>query len=54
MTRFSLALMLQSNRGHPADAQHPVGSTVHNVEMKPRKGSQLARSAGTFVCDRCS
>lgn len=25
----------------------PVGSTVHNVEMKPGKGGQLARSAGT-------
>ena len=27
----------------------PVGSTVHNVEMKPGKGGQLARSAGTYV-----
>jgi large subunit ribosomal protein L2 len=27
----------------------PVGSTVHAVEMKPGKGAQLARSAGTFV-----
>ncbi len=27
----------------------PVGSTVHNVEMKPCKGGQLARSAGTFT-----
>lgn len=25
----------------------PLGSTVHNVEMKPGKGGQLARSAGT-------
>ncbi len=24
----------------------PVGSTIHNVEMKPGKGGQLARSAG--------
>lgn len=24
----------------------PVGSTVHNVEMKPGKGGQIARSAG--------
>jgi large subunit ribosomal protein L2 len=29
----------------------PVGSTVHNVEMKPGKGGQLARSAGTFGSD---
>ena len=27
----------------------PLGSTVHNVEMKPGKGGQLARSAGTAV-----
>ena len=28
-------------------ADIPVGSTVHCVEMKPEKGAQLARSAGT-------
>ena len=27
----------------------PVGTVVHNVEMKPGKGGQLARSAGTSV-----
>ena len=27
----------------------PVGSVVHNVEMKPGKGAQIARSAGTSV-----
>jgi large subunit ribosomal protein L2 len=27
----------------------PVGSIVHNVEMKAGKGGQLARSAGTYV-----
>ncbi|PKL95596.1 MAG: 50S ribosomal protein L2 [Gammaproteobacteria bacterium HGW-Gammaproteobacteria-8] len=27
----------------------PVGSTIHNVEMKPGKGGQLARSAGAAV-----
>jgi large subunit ribosomal protein L2 len=27
----------------------PVGSTVHCVEMKPKKGAQLARSAGASV-----
>lgn len=27
----------------------PLGSTVHNVELKPGKGGQLARSAGTSV-----
>lgn len=27
----------------------PVGSTVHCVEMKPKKGGQIARSAGSSV-----
>ncbi|MBS2634254.1 50S ribosomal protein L2, partial [Salmonella enterica subsp. enterica serovar 1,4,[5],12:i:-] len=27
----------------------PVGSTVHNIEMKPGKGGQLARSAGAYA-----
>jgi large subunit ribosomal protein L2 len=27
----------------------PIGSTIHCVEMKPGKGAQLARSAGTSV-----
>ena len=27
----------------------PVGSIVHNVELKPGKGGQLARSAGTYL-----
>ncbi|MCA9730498.1 MAG: 50S ribosomal protein L2 [Deferribacteres bacterium] len=25
----------------------PLGSIVHNIELKPRKGAQMARSAGT-------
>ncbi len=27
----------------------PVGSTVHAVELRPGKGAQIARSAGTYV-----
>ncbi|MDD3182385.1 MAG: 50S ribosomal protein L2 [Alphaproteobacteria bacterium] len=27
----------------------PVGTIVHNVEMRPGKGGQIARSAGTYV-----
>ncbi|MDJ1313118.1 MAG: 50S ribosomal protein L2 [Candidatus Midichloria mitochondrii] len=27
----------------------PIGTVVHNVEMKPGKGGQIARSAGAFV-----
>lgn len=29
--------------------QVPVGTIVHNVELKPGAGGQLARAAGTFV-----
>ncbi|MBL4599109.1 MAG: 50S ribosomal protein L2 [Rhizobiaceae bacterium] len=27
----------------------PIGTILHNVEMKPEKGAQIARSAGTYV-----
>ncbi|MDY0874416.1 50S ribosomal protein L2 [Dongia rigui] len=27
----------------------PVGTIIHNVELKPGKGGQMARSAGTFL-----
>lgn len=27
----------------------PVGTLVHNIEMKPEKGGQLARSAGSYA-----
>jgi large subunit ribosomal protein L2 len=30
-------------------ANIPVGTLIHNVELKPGKGGQLARSAGTYV-----
>jgi large subunit ribosomal protein L2 len=30
-------------------ANIPVGTLVHNVELKPGKGGQIARSAGTYV-----
>lgn len=37
----------------PGNAMHlksiPVGTIIHNVEMKVGKGGQLARSAGTYV-----
>jgi len=35
---------------HAAAAQHPVGTTIHCIEMKPGAGAQLARSAAP----RCS
>ena len=36
--------------GNAMSLRHiPVGSTVHNVEMKPGKGAQIARSAGGSV-----
>ena len=27
----------------------PIGTIIHNVEMKPGKGGQISRSAGTYV-----
>ncbi len=30
-------------------ARIPVGTTVHAIEMKPGKGAQMARSAGTYA-----
>ena len=27
----------------------PVGTIVHNIEMKPGKGAQIARAAGTYA-----
>ena len=27
----------------------PVGTIIHNVELKPGKGGQLARSAGSYI-----
>ena len=27
----------------------PIGSIIHNIEMKPLKGAQIARSAGTYA-----
>lgn len=27
----------------------PVGTIIHNIEMKPGKGAQLARSAGAYA-----
>ena len=27
----------------------PIGTIIHNIELKPGKGGQLARSAGTFA-----
>src|SRR3954449_4590846 len=27
----------------------PIGTIVHNIEMKPGKGGQVARSAGTYA-----
>jgi large subunit ribosomal protein L2 len=30
-------------------ANMPVGTIIHNVELKPGRGGQLARSAGTYV-----
>ena len=54
----SLVLMHRSKRvTHLPMRNIPVGSTVHNVELRPGKGAQLARSAGAYAQivarDRC-
>ncbi|HYW03394.1 MAG TPA: 50S ribosomal protein L2 [Gammaproteobacteria bacterium] len=36
--------------GNALDLRHiPVGTTVHNVELRPGKGGQIARSAGSYA-----
>ncbi len=30
-------------------ANMPIGTIIHNVELKPKKGGQIARAAGTYV-----
>jgi large subunit ribosomal protein L2 len=36
--------------GNAMQLRHiPVGTIIHNVELRPKKGGQLARAAGTFV-----
>lgn len=37
------------NGNHLPLSRIPLGSTIHNVELKPGKGGQLARSAGTSI-----
>src|SRR5256886_3656759 len=33
-------------------ARMPVGTVVHNVELQPGRGGQMARSAGAYIHDR--
>ena len=45
---------VRADRGHPPGntlplANIPTGTLVHNVELKPGKGGQLARSAGAGI-----
>jgi large subunit ribosomal protein L2 len=37
------------NGNHLPITRIPLGSTIHNVELKPGKGGQIARSAGASV-----
>lgn len=48
--------MIQSGEDAPIKAGNtlplrnmPLGSVIHNIELKPGKGGQIARSAGAFV-----
>ncbi|MCB0791060.1 MAG: 50S ribosomal protein L2 [Flavobacteriales bacterium] len=47
---------IQSGKGVPPEvgntlplAEIPLGTLVHNIELKPGKGGAMARSAGTFA-----
>ena len=53
---ISVGMTLQNGPDAPPEpgncmplANIPVGSYVHAIEMKPGKGAQLARSAGTYA-----
>src|SRR3546814_17483954 len=49
-TLFPYTTLFRSKPGNAMElGQMPVGTIVHNVEMKPGKGGQIARSAGTYV-----
>jgi large subunit ribosomal protein L2 len=37
------------NGNHLPISRIPLGSTIHNVELKPGKGGQIARSAGASI-----
>src|ERR1700737_2132583 len=39
----------RNNTGRITMRSMPVGTIIHNVEMKPGKGGQIARSAGTYA-----
>ena len=39
----------EARQCHAARGAMPVGTIVHNIEMKPGKGGQIARSAGTYA-----
>ncbi len=55
-SEISVGQTLQNGPGAPPEpgnclplTEIPVGSFVHAIEMKPGKGAQLARSAGTYA-----
>ena len=39
----------EARQRHAAGRRMPIGTIVHNVELKPGRGGQIARSAGAFV-----
>ena len=49
-TRWSPASKVDVKPGNAMPlASMPVGTIVHNIELKPGKGGQIARSAGTYA-----
>lgn len=48
--RVQSGIVVPIKTGHALPLRNmPLGTTVHNVEMRPGKGGQLARSAGAAV-----
>src|SRR5688500_3770261 len=55
-SRLTVGMTVQSGEDAPIDvgnslplAKMPTGTVVHNVELQPGRGGQMARSAGTGV-----
>ena len=42
------AVEVKTGNAMPLSAM-PIGSTIHNIEMQPGKGGQIARSAGNYA-----
>ena len=56
MHYIHIEIFTKSNYGARTDSVNampfsgmPIGTIVHNIELKPGKGGQIARAAGTYA-----